>query len=88
MLTRTFRWGCLCASLLVLSSAGGVPRTVQVLVDGRPAGPGVAGGDVHSGVLTVTGQRLYWLVGLSGDETHRLGLRFSPGVTGFAFTFG
>jgi cytochrome c biogenesis protein CcdA/thiol-disulfide isomerase/thioredoxin len=73
---------------LVLSSAGGVPRTVQVLVDGRPAGPGVAGGDVHSGVLTVTGQRLYWLVGLSGDETHRLGLRFSPGVTGFAFTFG
>jgi cytochrome c biogenesis protein CcdA/thiol-disulfide isomerase/thioredoxin len=73
---------------LVLSSAGGVPRTVQVLVDERPAGPGVAGGDVHNGVLTVTGQRLYWLVGLSGDETHRLSLRFSPGVTGFAFTFG
>jgi hypothetical protein len=36
----------------------------------------------------VTGQRLYTLVSLARDERHRLSLRFAPGVTGYAFTFG
>jgi cytochrome c biogenesis protein CcdA/thiol-disulfide isomerase/thioredoxin len=73
---------------LVLSSAGASPRPVQVLLDGRPISAKDAGADVHAGVVTVRGQRLYTLVSLRGDERHRLGLRFAPGVTGFAFTFG
>jgi len=38
--------------------------------------------------VTVRRQRLYSLVSLPGDERHRLALRFTPGVTGYAFTFG
>ena len=47
-----------------------------------------AGSDVHRGVVTVRGQRLYTLVSLPRDESHRLSLRFAPGVSGYAFTFG
>jgi cytochrome c biogenesis protein CcdA/thiol-disulfide isomerase/thioredoxin len=74
---------------LVLSSAGGRPRTVQVLLDGHPVGRGQAGADAGpGGRVTVRGQRLYSLVSLPRDERHRLTLRLAPGVTGFAFTFG
>jgi thiol-disulfide isomerase/thioredoxin len=73
---------------LVLSSAGGTPRPVQVLLDGKPISTRAAGADVHGGVVTVRGQRLYTLVSLPRDERHRLGLRFAPGVSGYAFTFG
>jgi cytochrome c biogenesis protein CcdA/thiol-disulfide isomerase/thioredoxin len=73
---------------LVLSSAGGRPRPVQVLLDGRPVSAANAGADVHSGVVTVEGQRLYTLVSLPHAERHRLTLRFAPSVTGYAFTFG
>jgi cytochrome c biogenesis protein CcdA/thiol-disulfide isomerase/thioredoxin len=73
---------------LVLSSAAGTPRQVQVLLDGRPISSKDAGADVHGGVATIRGQRLYTLVSLPRDERHRLSLRFPPGVTGYAFTFG
>jgi len=73
---------------LVLSSAGGRPRPVQVLLDGRPVSAANAGADVLGGVVTVKGERLYTLVSLPRDEQHRLTLRFAPGVTGYAFTFG
>jgi cytochrome c biogenesis protein CcdA/thiol-disulfide isomerase/thioredoxin len=73
---------------LVLSPPRSGRGTVQVLVDGRPAGPGVAGADVHGGRVTVTTQRLYTLVSLPRNERHALTLRLSPGVSGFAFTFG
>ncbi len=73
---------------LVLSSAGEQPRSVRVLLDGRPIPAADAGSDVHDGVVTVRGERLYTLVSLPGDEQHRLSLRFAPGVTGYAFTFG
>ncbi len=73
---------------LVLSSEGERPRSVQVLLDGRPISTADAGSDVHESRVTVTGQRLYTLVSLPGDQRHRLGLRFPPGVTGYAFTFG
>jgi hypothetical protein len=72
----------------VLSSAGEIPRTVQVELDGRPISASNAGADVRGGVVTVTGQRLYSLVSLSSDQQHRLSLRFAPGVSGYAFTFG
>ncbi len=61
---------------------------MQVLLDGRPIPATQAGADVHAGVVTVRGQRLYTLVSLPRDEQHRLTLRFAPGVTGYAFTFG
>jgi cytochrome c biogenesis protein CcdA/thiol-disulfide isomerase/thioredoxin len=73
---------------LVLSSAGEHQRHVQVLLDGRLVPARYAGADVHSGVVTVHGERLYTLVSLPRDEQHRLSLHFAPGVTGYAFTFG
>jgi cytochrome c biogenesis protein CcdA/thiol-disulfide isomerase/thioredoxin len=62
---------------LVLSSAGGKPRRVQVLLDGKPRG-----------TVTVRDQQLYQLVHLPQAERHRLALRFAPGLSAFAFTFG
>ncbi len=73
---------------LVLSSAGGTPRRVQVLLDGHPIPAKYDGADVHGGAVTVRGQRLYTLVSLPHAERHRLSLRFAPGVSGYAFTFG
>jgi cytochrome c biogenesis protein CcdA/thiol-disulfide isomerase/thioredoxin len=73
---------------LVLSSPKERPLPVQVLLDGRPISAADAGTDVHGGVVTVRGQRLYTLASLPHDEQHRLTLRFAPGVTGYAFTFG
>jgi hypothetical protein len=73
---------------LVLSSAGGRARPVQVLLDGRPVSARQAGADVRDGRATVRGQRLYTLVSLPRNERHRLTLRVAPGVSGFAFTFG
>jgi hypothetical protein len=73
---------------LVLSSAGGRARPVQVLLDGRPVSARQAGADVRGGRAVVRSQRLYTLVTLPRNERHRLTLRFAPGVSGFAFTFG
>jgi cytochrome c biogenesis protein CcdA/thiol-disulfide isomerase/thioredoxin len=73
---------------LVLSSAGARPRQVQVLLDGKSISAADAGSDVHDASVTVRGQRLYTLVSLPHNERHRLSLRFAPGVSGFAFTFG
>ena len=73
---------------LVLSSPGERPLPVRVLLDGRPISAADAGADVHDGIVTVRGQRLYTLASLPRDEQHHLTLRFAPGVTGYAFTFG
>jgi thiol-disulfide isomerase/thioredoxin len=73
---------------LVLSSPGAIPRQVHVQLDGKPISAKDAGADVHDGAVTVTGQRLYSLVSLPADQEHRLSLRFTPGVSGYAFTFG
>ena len=73
---------------LVLSSPGERPLPVQVLLDGRPIAASDAGADVHAGVVTVRGQRLYTLVSLARSEQHHLTLRFAPGISGYAFTFG
>jgi cytochrome c biogenesis protein CcdA/thiol-disulfide isomerase/thioredoxin len=62
---------------LVLSSTGGIPRTLQVRVDGR-----------LTRRVTVTRQRLYELVSLQRAGQHRLSLSFEPGLAGYAFTFG
>ena len=72
---------------LVLGSEHG-PGRVEVLLDGRPVAGSLAGEDVRGGEATVTGQRLYRLVELPRAGDHELELRFEPGVSGYAFTFG
>ena len=62
---------------LVLHSAGHRARRVGVQVDGR-----------SQAAVTVTGDRLYRLVRLPKAGEHHLRLRFAPGVSGYAFTFG
>jgi cytochrome c biogenesis protein CcdA/thiol-disulfide isomerase/thioredoxin len=58
---------------LVLGGRG----DVQVEVDGR-----------HTKTVHVTGQRLYTLADFRRAGEHVLRLTFTPGISGFAFTFG
>ena len=58
---------------LVLGGHG----TVQVLVDGKP-----------HGVVRIRSDRLYTLVDRDAIDEATLELRFSPGVSAYAFTFG
>ena len=62
---------------LVLSAPEGRPGEVRVTLDGRP----------HKRVR-VGAQTIYHLVSLDEPQEHELSLRFSPGVSGYAFTFG
>ena len=55
------------------------PRRCRCCSTGARSPPAEAGADVHGGVVTVRGQRLYTLVSLPHDERHRLSLRFAPG---------
>jgi thiol-disulfide isomerase/thioredoxin len=72
---------------LVLGADDG-PGRVEVELDGRPITDRDAGEDVRGGVVRVSRQRLYRLVDLPEAGQHKLTLRFSPGVSGYAFTFG
>ncbi len=72
---------------LVLGSPGR-DRRVKVLLDGKPIATADAGSDVHDGVVTVSGQRLYNLVDLPEVGHHVLTLEPEAGVEGYAFTFG
>jgi len=58
---------------LVLSN----PGTVEVTVDGK-----------HEQTVKVTTQKLYHLLSRPSAGTYDLQLKFSPGVAGYAFTFG
>jgi cytochrome c biogenesis protein CcdA/thiol-disulfide isomerase/thioredoxin len=73
---------------LVLGSAGHRASPVRVLLDGRPLPDRLAGRDVRGARAVVTRQRLYRLVDLDRPERHLLTLELSPGVSGYAFTFG
>jgi cytochrome c biogenesis protein CcdA/thiol-disulfide isomerase/thioredoxin len=72
---------------LVLGSPGR-PRRMRVLLDGEPISAANAGADVHDGIVTVSGQRLYSLVDLPRVERHLLTLVPEAGISGYAFTFG
>jgi cytochrome c biogenesis protein CcdA/thiol-disulfide isomerase/thioredoxin len=77
------------AVYLVLGSAGGRPRPVTVLLDGKPIPAGMAGADVRGGRILVRGQRLYSVAAFgTRPRDHVLTLKFAPGVTGYSFTFG
>jgi cytochrome c biogenesis protein CcdA/thiol-disulfide isomerase/thioredoxin len=74
---------------LVLTSAGNVPRTVKVLLDGKPITAREAGADVRpGGLVTVRGQRLYSLVSAPTDITGTIKLLLPPKVSAYDFTFG
>jgi thiol-disulfide isomerase/thioredoxin len=73
---------------LVLGSPPGGRRALHVSLDGRPLPDGLAGADVHGGVAEISRQRLYRLVDLPRVGQHILTLRFAPGISGYAFTFG
>jgi cytochrome c biogenesis protein CcdA/thiol-disulfide isomerase/thioredoxin len=73
---------------LVMTSAGNLPRTVRVLLDGHPVPASAAGSDVHTGQVTVEAERLYSLVSLPQAEFHTLTIEVPPGVEAYDFTFG
>jgi cytochrome c biogenesis protein CcdA/thiol-disulfide isomerase/thioredoxin len=73
---------------LVLTSAGNVPRQGRVLLDGQPIPNAHAGADVHNGVVTVTGQRLYSLVSFPAAQQFAFTVELPPGVSAYDFTFG
>jgi thiol-disulfide isomerase/thioredoxin len=73
---------------LVMTSADGVPRAGEVLLDGRPIPNKYAGADVHNGRFTVSGQRLYSLVSFPADEQAIVTVEIPHGVTAYDFTFG
>jgi cytochrome c biogenesis protein CcdA/thiol-disulfide isomerase/thioredoxin len=58
---------------LVLGGRG----SVQVLIDGKP-----------SKTINVTSQKLYHLFTAPQVEKHTMTLKFAPGISGYAFTFG
>jgi cytochrome c biogenesis protein CcdA/thiol-disulfide isomerase/thioredoxin len=72
---------------LVLGGPGRAGR-LEVLLDGRAISPRLAGADVGAGAAAIGAQRLYRLVDLPAVGRHRLVLRFSAGISGYAFTFG
>jgi len=73
---------------LVLTSAGNVPRQGRVLLDGQPIPNAHAGADVHNGVVTVTGERLYSLVSFPAAQQFSFTVELPPGVSAYDFTFG
>jgi cytochrome c biogenesis protein CcdA/thiol-disulfide isomerase/thioredoxin len=73
---------------LVMTSAGGTPRTVRVLLNGHPIPASQAGADVRGAQVTVRGQRLYSLVSLPSDQQQTLTVEVPPGVSAYDFTFG
>ncbi|MBJ7347599.1 MAG: hypothetical protein JHC87_03385, partial [Thermoleophilaceae bacterium] len=73
---------------LVLGSTGNSPRTVRVLLDGKPVTATRAGSDVKNATATIKRQRLYRLIELPRVGDHLLELQPQAGVSGYAFTFG
>ncbi len=73
---------------LVMTSQDNRPRSVRVLIDGKPITAAQSGADVHDGRVTVTGQRLYALVSLPADEMDTLTVQVPHGVSAYDFTFG
>jgi hypothetical protein len=62
---------------IVLSPPSHGSGHVSVSVDGRP-----------TRTLDVTQQRLYTVASFASDSMHTISLRFSPGTSGYSFTFG
>jgi cytochrome c biogenesis protein CcdA/thiol-disulfide isomerase/thioredoxin len=75
--------------VFLVLGGNGKPMVGQVLLDGRPIPPDLAGPDVGaSGRLVVTDHRLYQLVDLGKYGKGRLSIKLAPGTRAYAFTFG
>ena len=78
------------------SATAGIGATLTARVTGKDvylvlSGPGTVDVDVdgrREKTVRVTTQTIYHLVSRPKTGTHSLRLRFSPGVAGYAFTFG
>jgi cytochrome c biogenesis protein CcdA/thiol-disulfide isomerase/thioredoxin len=73
---------------LVMTSTDNQPRTARVLLNGKPIQPADAGSDVHNGLVTVRGQRLYSLISLPTDQQQTFTIQIPPGISAYDFTFG
>jgi cytochrome c biogenesis protein CcdA/thiol-disulfide isomerase/thioredoxin len=73
---------------LVMTSNDHRPRTARILVNGKPIPSSEAGSDVHNGLVTVQGQRLYNLISLPGDQQQTFTIQIPPGISAYDFTFG
>ena len=73
---------------LVMTSQDNRPRTARVLLNGKPIPAHDAGSDVHNGLVTVRGQRLYSLISLPGDQQQTFTVQIPPGISAYDFTFG
>src|SRR6202012_3424073 len=73
---------------LVMTSNDNKPRTARVLVTGKAFPASEAGSDVHNGLVTVQGQRLYNLISLAGDQQQTFTVQIPPGISAYDFTFG
>jgi thiol-disulfide isomerase/thioredoxin len=62
---------------IVLSPPTDSAGTVNVFVDGH-----------YERTLDVTGQQLYTVASFPSDSEHAISLQFSPGTSGYSFTFG
>ena len=76
--------------LVLGPGADGKPVRYQVTIDGKPPGDSHGADTDADGNGTVTGQRLYQLVRLSGPVgDHTFEIHFlDPGIQAYAFTFG
>ena len=73
---------------LVMTSNDNKPRVARVLVNGKPIPAAQAGSDVHNGLVTVQGQRLYSLISLPSDQQQTFTIQIPPGISAYDFTFG
>ncbi len=73
---------------LVMTSNDNKPRTARVLVNGKPIPAAEAGSDVHNGLVTVRGQRLYSLISLPDDQQQTFTIQIPAGISAYDFTFG
>jgi cytochrome c biogenesis protein CcdA/thiol-disulfide isomerase/thioredoxin len=74
---------------LVMTSAGNHPRSVRVLLGGRPIPARYAGADVGGGgYVKVLGQRLYSLISLPSASQGAFTIQIPRGVSAYDFTFG
>ncbi len=88
--TLTYNFTASNVYLVLNPSPGTKPSQVKVFLDGKLVDSSNEGTDVKNGILTIPTDRLYNLVNLHGKtESHILKLEFeTPGIQGFAFTFG
>jgi cytochrome c biogenesis protein CcdA/thiol-disulfide isomerase/thioredoxin len=73
---------------IVLSPPAHGAGRVGVLINGHVPTAADAGSDVHGGYITVNSQRLYNIVSEPKDADETITLSFSPGTSGYSFTFG